>query len=104
MVVNKSSATNNTTPAAKEKYAASTMTLATVRLFVMTITSHRGRTIRRLLPSAHPPQLKPMIIVTAAPAAAPCKRRVSESPCRIEGSSMTSPFDERNASRKQQRA
>jgi hypothetical protein len=42
MVVNKSSATNNTTPAAKEKYAASTMILATVRLFVMAITSHRG--------------------------------------------------------------
>jgi len=37
MVVNKSSETNNTPPAAKEKYAASTMTLATAWLFVMTI-------------------------------------------------------------------
>src|SRR5256884_1214772 len=33
-------------------------------------------------------QLKPTIIVTIAPAAAPCKRRVTECPCRIEGISM----------------
>jgi hypothetical protein len=37
MVVNKSSPTNIAAPAAKEKYAASTTTSATVRLFVMTI-------------------------------------------------------------------
>jgi hypothetical protein len=37
MVVNKSNATNNSAPAAKEKYVASTATLATVRLFVTTI-------------------------------------------------------------------
>ena len=37
MVVNKSSATNKTAPAAKEKYAASTITLVTARLFVMTV-------------------------------------------------------------------
>jgi hypothetical protein len=41
------------------------------------------------LPSVHPPQLKPTIIAITAPAAAPCKRRLSESPFRIEGSSMT---------------
>jgi hypothetical protein len=39
MVVNKSSETNTITPAAKEKYAASKMTLATAWLFVMTISS-----------------------------------------------------------------
>jgi len=49
MVVSKSSATNITAPAAKKKYAASTTTSATVRLFVMTIsyawkpTSHQSR-------------------------------------------------------------
>src|SRR5689334_475006 len=37
MVVNKSSATNSTTPAVKEEYAAPATTLVTARLFVMTI-------------------------------------------------------------------
>src|SRR5690348_2255499 len=45
-----------------------------------------------VLPSVHPPQLKPTIIVATAPAAAPCSRRVSESPRRIEGSCMVAPF------------
>jgi hypothetical protein len=37
MVVSKSSEMNNNAPAAKEKYAASTMTFARAWLFVMTI-------------------------------------------------------------------
>jgi hypothetical protein len=41
------------------------------------------------LPSVHPPQLNPTIIATTAPAAAPCKRRLREFPCRIECTSMT---------------
>jgi hypothetical protein len=55
MVVNKSSATNITAPTAKKKYAASTTTSATVRLFVMSIsctwkwTSHHlGSDVRTL--------------------------------------------------------
>jgi len=55
MVVNRSSATKNTAPAVKEKYAASTATLVAARLFVMTISCawNRihitwGRTLGRL--------------------------------------------------------
>src|SRR5439155_20288823 len=45
-----------------------------------------------VLPSDQPPQLKPTTIVASAPAAAPCSRRVSDSPCRIEGACMAFPF------------
>src|ERR1700682_5635511 len=45
-----------------------------------------------VLSSIHPPQLKPMTAVARKPATAPCKRRVSDSPCRIEGNSMVFPF------------
>src|SRR5258707_15597616 len=45
----------------------------------------RNATFSTVLLSVHPLQLKPTIIVTAAPAAAPCKRRFRESPCRIDG-------------------
>src|SRR6516225_3554771 len=45
-----------------------------------------------VLPSVHPPQLNPIIIVATAPTAAPCSRRVSDSPRRIEGSCMVVPF------------
>src|SRR3954462_2031124 len=41
-----------------------------------------------VLPNVHPPQPKPMTTVATKPAKAPCNRRVSESPCRIEGISM----------------
>ena len=33
----------------------------------------------------HPPQLKPMTMVMTAPTAAPCSKRLSDWPCRIEG-------------------
>jgi hypothetical protein len=36
-------------------------------------------------PSVHPPQLKPMTMVVTAPTAAPCSKRLSDWPCRIEG-------------------
>jgi hypothetical protein len=38
-----------------------------------------------------PPQLKPMIMVTTAPATAPWTRRLNEWSCRIEGSGMICP-------------
>src|SRR5580700_3281139 len=37
-------------------------------------------------PVTQPPHEKPTIMVATAPAAAPCRRRVSESPWRIDGS------------------
>src|ERR1044072_7595968 len=43
-------------------------------------------------PVTQPPQLKPTIMVMIAPAAAPCSRRVSESPFRIAGISIAVPF------------
>src|SRR3984893_14589511 len=54
-----------------------------------------------VLPSDQPPQLKPITIVATAPAAAPCIRRFSDSPWRIEGTCMLLPFDKRDARRKQ---
>src|SRR6202040_3678682 len=48
-----------------------------------------------------PPQLKPITIVATAPAAAPCIRRFSDTPWRIEGTCMALPFDKRDARRKQ---
>src|SRR6476659_2876698 len=45
-----------------------------------------------VLPSDQPPQLKPTNIVATAPAAAPCSKRFSDSPCRIEGTCMVFPF------------
>src|SRR3954453_10512711 len=46
-----------------------------------------------VLPNVHPPQPKPMTTVATKPANAPCNKRVSESPCRIEGLSMVISFD-----------
>src|SRR3954452_12638093 len=46
-----------------------------------------------VLPNVHPPQPKPMTTVATKPANAPCNKRVSESPCRIEGISMVISFD-----------
>jgi hypothetical protein len=45
-------------------------------------------TMSTVLPSVHPPQLKPTIIVMTAPAAAPCKSRARDFFCRICGGSM----------------
>src|SRR5258708_28245421 len=39
-----------------------------------------------------PPQLKPMIMVTTAPTAAPWTRRLNEWSCKIEDSGMSCPF------------
>src|SRR5207302_8618518 len=41
-----------------------------------------------VLPNVHPPQPKPMTTVASKPANAPCKRRVRDSPSRIEGNCM----------------
>src|SRR5258705_13701832 len=41
-----------------------------------------------VLPNVHPPQPKPMTTVARKPANAPCKRRVRDSRCRIEGNCM----------------
>jgi hypothetical protein len=43
-------------------------------------------------PRVHPPHWKPTIMVATAPTAAPCKRRFSDSPCRIEGTCMVFAF------------
>src|SRR5207344_703742 len=45
-----------------------------------------------VLPSDQPPQLKPTTIVATAPAAAPCSRRFSDSPWRMEGTCTAYPF------------
>src|SRR6266566_866633 len=45
-----------------------------------------------VLPNVHPPQLKPMTTVARNPMNAPCMSRLSESPCRIEGTCMGVPF------------
>src|SRR6185312_9652283 len=48
-----------------------------------------------LLPSIQPPQPKPTIKVMTQPAAAPCIRRLRDSPCRMRGNCMSSPFARR---------
>src|SRR4029077_1169681 len=59
----------------------------------MTASSERSLAIlSAVLPSDQPPQEKPTNIVATAPAAAPCSRRFSDSPCRIAGTSMLFPF------------
>src|SRR3981189_3991331 len=45
-----------------------------------------------------PPQLKPMIMVTTAPTAAPWKRRLNEWSCKIEDSGMSCPSIKRSKS------
>src|ERR1700730_8241192 len=45
-----------------------------------------------VLPSVHPPQPKPMTTVARNPMNAPCRSRLSESPCRIEGTCMGGSF------------
>src|SRR6202048_1551000 len=45
-----------------------------------------------VLPRDQPPQLKPTKIAATAPKAAPCSRRFSDSPCKIEGTCMVFPF------------
>jgi hypothetical protein len=49
-------------------------------------------TISTVPPSIHPPQLKPMIIVMTAPAAAPCKSCANDFLCRIRGNSIAFAF------------
>src|ERR1700688_4354128 len=56
-----------------------------------------------VLSSIHPPQLKPMTVVARKPATAPCKSRVRDSPCRIEGNSMMFPFARHRSERGQRR-
>src|SRR5439155_6831449 len=68
----------------------------------MTASSDRSFAIlSAVLPSDQPPQLKPTNMVARAPAAAPCIRRFSDTPWRIEGTCMALPFDKRDARRKQ---
>src|ERR1700709_824656 len=43
-----------------------------------------------------PPQLKPMIIVTTAPTAAPWISRLNEGPCNIKGNGMSYPFPKKS--------
>jgi hypothetical protein len=43
-------------------------------------------------PVTHPPQENPMIRVATTPRAVPCSRRVRDSPCRIDGTSMAFAF------------
>src|SRR6267154_3787851 len=45
-----------------------------------------------------PPQLKPMIMVTTAPTAAPWTRRLNEYSCKIEDSGMSCPSVKRSRS------
>src|SRR5437867_8923019 len=45
-----------------------------------------------VLPSVHPPQLKPMTTVARKPAPAPCRSRLSDSPSSIEGICMLGSF------------
>src|ERR1700692_4000110 len=47
-----------------------------------------------MLSTINPPQLKPITVVARKPAIAPCNRRVTDAPCRIEGNSMLFPFAE----------
>src|SRR5437660_12606780 len=54
-----------------------------------------------LVSVTHPPHENPIIRVATAPMAIPCSRRVPDCPCRIDGTSIASPFHEGDPRHKQ---
>ena len=54
---------------------------------------------RAVLSSVHPPQLNPLNAVMRAPQAAPCMRRLGDSPLRNAGHSMNFPFARHSSER-----
>src|SRR5438046_2341003 len=78
-----------------------------VRAATTAVLARSSASLMALPPVIQPPQENPITIDATAPIAIPCRRRVRDSPRRIEGTCMAfAPFDQRDvrcAQRAQQR-
>ena len=67
-----------------------------VRAATTAVSARSAASPLAVLPVTQPPQENPMTIDATAPIAIPCRRRVRDSPFRIEGTCMAWAFDVRD--------